>query len=398
MKHTKSKMKPFIAVLGMLMIVLTACSTTPQRLDDQSRDHDGHFVREVNITAQDEQALSLFSQSRINKSGFINKRTETVLSKGDLLRIRFYGMDEHDGLYQINTSGSLELPFAPNLKASGHTRASLIQLLESELVRLKWFYADNVKVDVSLVRFAPINIAVFGAVFNSGRVSINNQPTNKPEDSVQQLAGVHSSGRDLVAALAAAGGVRPDADLMHVYLKRGDEVVLIDVEGLIHGTYFNSTPSLIDGDVIFVKSSGVEMNQLIKPSQITPPGMRVFMSNLTVPAFNNAQAAVGADSTRLPYGASLLDSAVSANCIGGTHHANASRSIILVTRNYGSNKQLVISRTINQLLANSSDATINPYVMPNDAVACYDSRFSNVRDIARGLVEIVSPLFIGGVL
>ena len=114
--------------------------------------------------------------------------------------------------------------------------------------------------------------------------------------------------------------------------------------------------------------------------------MRIFMSNLTAPALSNAQSAVGSDATRLPYGSSLLDSAISANCIGGTHQANASRSIVMVTRNYGSQRQLVIRRSINQLLANSSDPSVNPYVMPNDGVACYDSQFTNFRDVARGVI------------
>jgi len=399
MKNNKSTMQLLINIfISMLLFLLSACATTPSRLDDQSRDYDGHFVREVAVTTGYQQALSTFSELNTNLQPHEALQFATLLSKGDLLRLRFDGMSEHDGLYQINNDGSLELPFAPSLKASGHTRSSLIGLLESELIRLKWFYTDTVKVDASLVRMASVNVAVFGAVFNSGRVSINNQPIDKQEDAIQQRGGVHSNGRDLIAALAAAGGVRPDADLSQVYLKRNNQIVRFELESLINGMNFQPTPSLIEGDVIFVKTSGYEYQQLIKPSQITPPGMRVFMSNLTVPAMNNAQSAVGMDSTRMPYGSSLLDSAISANCVGGTHQANASRSMILVTRNYGSKKQLVIKRAINQLLANSSDSSVNPYVMPNDAIACYDSRFSNFRDVARGLVEIISPLFIGGTL
>ena len=395
MQHTSLK-KLFIAIV--LILAISACATTPQRLDDQSRDHNGHFKREVNVGLEYQQVSAMFLRKRA-EHGLLDKSHDAViLNRGDMLRIRFFDMSEYDGLYQINTDGSIELPFAPSLKAAGLTRASLRQLLEGELVRLKWFYSDNVKVDVALVRLAPIHVSVFGAVFNAGRVSINNQPIDKPDSAIQQLGGVHTGGRDLIAGLTAAGGIRPDADLSHVYLKRGDQITRIELGNLINGIEFQATPSLIEGDEIFVKSTGFELSQLIKPSQITPPGMRVFMSNLTVPAFSNAQSAIGSDATRLPYGSSLLDSAISANCVGGTHHANASRSIILVTRNYGAKKQLVISRSINQLLANSSDSSINPFVMPNDAVACYDSRFSNFRDVARGLVEIVSPLFLGGVL
>jgi hypothetical protein len=122
------------------------------------------------------------------------------------------------------------------------------------------------------------------------------------------------------------------------------------------------------------------------------------MSNLTAPALSNALLAVGADSTRLPYGSSLLDAAISANCVGGTHNANASRSIVLITRHYGSSQQVAVKRSINQLLANSSDYSVNPYLMPNDGVACYDSRFTNIRDVARGIGELFGPILLGGIL
>jgi polysaccharide export outer membrane protein len=181
-------------------------------------------------------------------------------------------------------------------------------------------------------------------------------------------------------------------------LKRGASIIRIPLANILNGEGFIGTPSLINGDEIIVASTKLENIDLIKPSQITPPGMRVLMSNLTAPSLSNAQAAVGSDSTRLPYGASLLDSAISANCVGGTQSANASRSVILITRNYGSTQQLVVRRSIDQLLANSSNHSVNPYLMPNDGVACYDSRFTNFRDVARGIGELVGPIVLGGLL
>jgi len=249
-----------------------------------------------------------------------------------------------------------------------------------------------------VVRLAAVNVSVSGAVFNPGRVSVNAKPASQPEFAIQQSAGVFSNGRDLVAALAAAGGIRPDADPSQIYLKRANTINRIPLSELVSGDNYVETPQLKSGDQILVISSGVVNSKLIKPSQITPPGLRVFMSNLTAPALNNSQAAVGADSTRLPYGTSLLDAAISANCIGGTHNANASRSVVLVTRNFGSTQQLVVSRSINQLLANSSNHLINPFLMPNDGLACYDSRFTNFRDVARGIGEVISPILFGRLL
>ena len=387
-----------IVFCGLVMLVLVGCTTTPRNLDNQSQDPHQHFTRVIETSERYRHLLLDFPDASLAQQFSENSLSSTAITKGDVLRIFFQGMSQHDGLYQVNANEELELPFAPSLSVKGQSRKSLSRLIERELVRLKWFYDDTVKVDVSLVRMASVDVAVFGAVFNPGRVSINNQPIQKQEDAIQQVSGAHSNGRDIVAALLAAGGVRPDANLTEIYVKRGKQVTHIPLQHLLTGVDFTSTPSLINGDIVLVKTSGYENAQLIKPSQITPPGMRVFMSNLTAPALTNAQSAIGADSTRLPYGSSLLDSAISANCVGGTHQANASRSIILVTHNHGSKKQIVIQRSINTLLANSSNSSVNPYMMPNDGVACYDSRFTNFRDVARGIVEIVSPLFLGGVL
>ena len=249
---------------------------------------------------------------------------------------------------------------------------------------------------VSIVDLAPVQVSISGAVFMPGRVTINQKPIDLPEQVTQQLGGSYSLGRDLTAAITAAGGVRPDAKLDEVYIKRSEKYYQIDLTGLLTGESSVQSPNLIDGDEIIVRTSGVEDNHLIRPSQITPAGMRVFISNLTAPALDNANSAVGNDSTRLPYGVSLLDAAVTANCIGGTQSANAARSVILISRSFGTRQALVIEREIDQLLAHASDNQLNPFIMPNDAVTCYDSRFTNFRDVARGFAEILAPFFVAG--
>ena len=380
---------------------LVGCVSTPTNIDHQNQDSNNGFFRMVEITADVRQQDISYKSSDFIQTNFGQTPeylAESIVSNGDTLRLRFAEMPSLDGLYQIDAFGNLDLPFSDSLKASGKTRRQLSVLIKEQMIDSQWFYSDTANIDISLVRLAPVNVAVLGAVFNPGRLSINNQPANKPEDAIQNSGGAFSHGRDLVAALSASGGVRPDADLQNIFLQRDGRIYQLDLAAIVSGTQFTSTPALINGDVIFVASTGIENPRLIYPSQITPPGMRVFMSNLTAPALSNAQSAVGADATRLPYGSTLLDSAISANCVGGTQMANASRSIVLVTRNYGSNHQLVIERSINELLANSSSASINPFVMPNDGVACYDSKFTNFRDVARGIGEVISPIIFGGLL
>ncbi|MBX2847057.1 MAG: hypothetical protein KTR16_01960 [Acidiferrobacterales bacterium] len=389
------------ALMATLVGGLVACTTAPSRLDDLNQEAGIGFVRQVETSGELEQQATRYKRADLVADSATQHHqhlSESIITQGDTLRLSFVGMPSLDGLYQIDAFGNLDLPFGNSLNAAGNTRSGLTALIKQEMINSQWFYSDSANIDVSLVRLAPVNVAVLGAVFNPGRISINGQPANKPEDAIQNAGGAFSQGRDLVAALGASGGVRPDADLANIFLKRDGKVYQLDLASIISGSLFTATPSLNNGDVIFVATSGFENRQLIRPSQITPPGMRVFMSNLTAPALTNAQSAVGADATRLPYGSSLLDSAISANCVGGTQMANASRSIVLVTRNYGSTQQLVIKRSINELLANSSDASINPFVMPNDGVACYDSKFTNFRDVARGIGEVISPIIFGGLL
>lgn len=378
-------------------MLVTGCAVLPKHLDDQESDLNGSFIRKVN---SDNAHLLAFDGIRAsNELSLSNDNIyQTSFSRGDTLKIRFHSMPNYNGLYKINANGKIELPFTQAIHAVPLSRDQLTRRIQERLADEKWFLNSDVLIDISLVQTASINVSVFGAVFNQGRVTINSKPTNKAEEVVQQQSGAYSAGRNLISAINAAGGVRPDADLHKVFIKRNEKIYLLDLNTIIEGSSFIETPSLVNGDQIFIDTSGTESPNLIRPSQITPPGMRVLMSNLTAPALSNAVSAVGSDSTRLPYGASLLDAALSANCVGGTHQANASRSIILVTRHHGSSQQIVVKRSINTLLATSSDFSVNPYLMPNDGVACYDSKFTNIRDVARGIGELFGPILLGGIL
>lgn len=382
--------------LALLMLV-TGCTVIPKHLDDQQSDPNGAFIRKV---ISDNAHLSAFRG--INASHDLSLNNEEIFqpsfSRGDTLKLRFHSMPNYNGLYKINAFGELELPFTKAIHAITLSRDQLISSIQKRLADEKWFLNSDVLIDISLVQTASINVSVFGAVFNQGRVTIDSKPANKAEDNIQQESGEYSAGRNLISAINAAGGVRPDANLHKVFIKRNKKIYRLDLLTLIEGSSFIETPSLVNGDQIFIDTTGTERPSLIRPSQITPPGMRVLMSNLTAPALSNALSSIGNDSTRLPYGSSLLDAAISANCVGGTHQANASRSIILVTRHHGSSQQIVIRRSINTLLATSSDFSVNPYLMPNDGVACYDSKFTNIRDVARGIGELFGPIILGGIL
>lgn len=390
MKHTQDMYilnQLFISVF--FLVAMHGCSTTPSKLDNAGFEGEQKFSRLIN---QDKTELSITSALSTQKLNGV------ILCAGDQVKLEVLDGEDFNGLYVVNAEGYLDLPFLGAQQVASKSLTEVSAQLENLLIQERWFYRGFAKVSISIVYLAPVQVSVSGAVFMPGRVTINQKPADVAEPQILQRSGSFSLGRDLAAAITAAGGIRPDAKIDKVYIKRGDNYYEIDLTGLLTGKSNVQSPAVISNDEIFVQTSGVEDSQLIRASQITPPGMRVFMSNLTAPAFNNANSAVGNDSTRLPYGTNLLEAAVSANCVGGTQSANASRSIVLITRTYGSRRSLVIERKIDHLLAGASDHQLNPFIMPDDAVACYDSRFTNFRDVARGFVEILSPLFVFGAI
>jgi len=66
--------------------------------------------------------------------------------------------------------------------------------------------------------------------------------------------------------------------------------------------------------------------------------------------------------------------------------------VLLASKNPLSAKTEVIERSVEQLIRQGHEEGMNPYLMPNDAIACYDSDVTNFRDIARTIGDIISPL------
>ncbi|MFP3366226.1 polysaccharide export protein, partial [Pseudoalteromonas sp. SIMBA_148] len=108
-------------------------------------------------------------------------------------------------------------------------------------------------VSIRLEEWAPLAVAVSGAVFFPGEAVIN---TRLPEERMVRrdfTGGDASQQRRLSAALTTAGGIRPDADLSHIELIRDGQTQILDMRGLIDGEYA-ANPWLRVGDRIHVPS------------------------------------------------------------------------------------------------------------------------------------------------
>lgn len=312
-------------------------------------------------------------------------------SPGDRFNIAVFGSPEFSGDYVINADGMVVLPFAGQFEAIGLTNAELARRVERAFVRAGVYSQEGIKLSVRPVQYAPINVTVAGAVFFPGRHTIGSVKDADKLDRAMSKFGDNPLERLIAAALRASGGVRPDADISKIKLVRDGKAVSLDWRGAITGSPVDDM-TLIEGDHIEVDEAGCFQSALVRPSQITPPGVRIIYSNLSSPTFSNAASIQSHQfAGSVPYGTRLLQGLVQANCVGGTFNTNAHRYAVLISRNPKTMETEVIQRSIEELVRSADRDAINPFLMPDDAIACYDSTVTEMRDALSLLQAAVLP-------
>ena len=343
------------------------------------------------LNYRSDKPLTLNNQVIAQQYGGENARElGTPLSPGDMVELLMDNGDGFNGRYVVDASGYIDIPLIPAVFAFGKNTWQVAKDIELALIRAEIFQPATALVNLQVLSWAGIEVGVSGAVFQPGRVLINQKTFNRYMDKKAAAHGDFSPKRLLSEAIRAASGIRPDAKLDQVILIRKGWQVEVDLTGIITGEPVQDYP-LVAGDQVIVPSTGCFQAHLVRPSQITPKGFRVFMSNLIDSAFNNAGGSVSKYATNLPYGARLLQAAVSANCIGGKQWTNAPRKVVLVSRHPITQETQVIERSVEQLMRFGNREAMNPFLMPDDSVVCYDSSVTNLRDIASAVLQITAP-------
>ena len=312
------------------------------------------------------------------------------LTRNDLVDVRVGDDETFNGDYVISRDGTLKLPFLSPIRAQGRSTSQI----EADIVRqllANDFYTEAPRVSVRAADFASVTVGVSGAVFEPRAVEIGGVSGDRIDARRQAALGASTEGRNLSAALRAAGGVRPDADISAVQVRRGGQVYRLDMRGVFDGQ--NAVDiMLLTGDEVTVPSRQCFQEDLMRPSPISPPGVSLYLSNLTQPATSNAASAIGQTVRELPYGARYMQAVVDANCVGGPRSTSADRSAVLFTRNPVTDVSAVIERDIEDLLRRADRDDFDPYLLPGDAIACYDSTVTNIAEIARviGIVGVAS--------
>lgn len=316
------------------------------------------------------------------------------LAEGDRLQLNVAGdKDKLTGGYVIAANGHIVLLGQISIQAAGKSLPYLEREIEDILVDQRLIKSISNGVNLKQIELASVSVSVSGAVFEAGTVRVGTRRAETRSLNISNIvSGDLNTGRMLSTALQAAGGIRPDADPSEIYVTRGGQWSRIDMSGAIDGSLSNDL-SISSGDRIFVRSVGCLQEELVRPSPITAPGIRVFMSNLSRPAASNAASAIGKEATSLPYGTRFLQGVVSANCVGGSA-MNAGRKAVLISRNPVTGQSVVISRSVEKLVRSANRDDYNPYLMPGDSIACYDSLAMNLRDVVSVISETTSPFFL----
>ena len=317
------------------------------------------------------------------------------LSPGDRLEVSIPKETYFSRVYEVNEEGNLEIPYLGAMSVAGLEPSHVEDKLAYALVSKDFFPPNTLQMTIRVIEWSPITVHVAGELFQPGAMQIN-LPYYPEESSVSpeanQVTGEFPYRRYLTDALEAGGGVLPTANVREIRLIRNGKEKIFDLSGALTGEAFENVP-LIAGDRIIVPAAERFQAELVRPSAITRPGIKVFVSNLTVPASSNATSAIGntEEGITFPYGARFSQAVIATNCAGGTKSVNANRKAILVRVDRLTGETTHMERDVEDLLRDSHNNDDNPLLMPRDGVACYDSNVTNTRDIFQMLGDIINP-------
>jgi len=312
------------------------------------------------------------------------------LSPGDRVSLTVHEGEGFSGKYQVNLLGALEIPYVGQVSVAGMELHDAARAVAHALVGGRMFRPGAARVTLQILDWAPIEVLVEGAVYLPGLAQVNvPPPRDRAPERAEEAPGGRPSARFLSDALRAAGGIRIDADIGRVRLTRRGQTREVDLWAFIEGGAVDDPP-LLAGDRIWVPSTGTEDARLARPSRLTPPGIKIFVSNLTQPATNNNASTMQNGALSLPYGSRLSQALVGANCAGGARTTNAGRKAVLIRTDRITAQAHRWETDIEEVFRNPTTQS-NPLLIEGDSLACYDSTVTDIREVFRTIADIVSP-------
>lgn len=187
------------------------------------------------------------------------------LAIGDVIDVVVDGEKDFSKHYQINGDGCILMPMVNSVKVEGLNTSDA----SSEITKALNHVLVNPQVSVSFVERAKMQVFVVGQVNKRGLVEI----------------GV---GDRVLQALAQAG-YDDTADLSHVNIRRGDEIIDLDLTKYLSGEDLTANRQLESGDTVVV--SRVDMiGSIMASGQVTKVGSIPLKRDMT---FREAMGLIG---------------------------------------------------------------------------------------------------------
>ncbi len=313
-----------------------------------------------------------------------------VLTAGDRLQVVIESGEGFSGKYQVDVQGALLLPYAEPVQVAGLNPQSAAMALSAHLEQRGIFRPGAARTTVQVLWWAPLDIRVSGEVFNPGHHRVNMPASlDRAVERAEEIPGAYTPQRNLSDALKSAGGITPWSDLARIGLKRQGKVVFADLRHLISGEQ-GDDPFLQNGDEVMVGRLPFPQPAQVRPSGITPPGIKIYAGNL-IQGQNNASAANGLGTLALTYGSRLSQGVIAANCVGGMFGGDRRAALLRTDRVSGKTQTWDV--LVRELMTQADDR-INPMLQEGDALACFDSSVSGWREAFRILGDVLLPISI----
>lgn len=159
----------------------------------------------------------------------------------DTLSVKVFKMADLSGDYQVDLTGKISMPLIGEVAAVELTTAELDQRLTA---RLGEKYLENPDVSVGIKSSTRRSVTVDGSVTNSGSYPINGPTT-------------------LIQAIAAAGGIKEDANPRRVAIFRQiggkRQAAAFDLTDIRRGQA--PDPQIYPGDIVVVDGSSIKAAQ-----------------------------------------------------------------------------------------------------------------------------------------
>jgi polysaccharide export outer membrane protein len=384
-----------LATTGEISLGQSPSLSQPENLEPKTRGGD-ETLQEIN-----QENRQLFEQTFGKLK--LNQPEPTVsnlpLSPGDRLKITIAGDggELFNGDYEVNIYGNLELPYLEPLPVKGLDPTEVRNKLREILLAKQFFKPELLQVSVQVLSFGPIRVNISGEVFEPGRIVINDTDpsTSQSVPQIDTVVGDNPLDRYLTTALKTGGGITPNADLRQIEIIRyGKKYKTVDVSGILKGEPIEDIP-LVDEDQIIVPKTEEFQAELVRPSPITPDDIPLYVSNLSQPAGGRAlEGASRISETRFVYGSRLSQILISAQCLGG-NAIDRDRFALLVRADPISQEITTINKSVEEIVIDSPiQEDLNPFLMPNDGIACYDSATANARNFFGLISDFLTPFSI----